>query len=120
MILNSSSHPTASDFGRRSGVRDSVIGMGLEDFCGVSHSRKRREQLRRDILHQLAVFEPRLDSRATEVEFVSNEKQASAGILDLEIRSFISVTPLKEEFSFRARMCLESGEALIDELSFNQ
>jgi len=119
LILNSTSHPTAGALGNDPEIMGSVLGMGLGDFCGVSHSRQRREQLRNDILRQLAAFEPRLDSSVTEIRFVSDEGGASSGIIDLEIRSIISVSPLKEEFAFRARLCLESGEALVDESVLN-
>jgi len=114
MILNSSSHPQSSAWRDDPEVTDSVIGMGLGDFCGVSHGRERREKLRRDILHQLSVFEPRLDSRVTVVNFFTGSEESSSGILDLEIRSLISVVPLKEEFAFRARLNLETGEAQLD------
>jgi len=114
MILNSSSHPQSSAWRNDSEVTDSVIGMGLGDFCGVSHSRERREKLRHDILHQLSVFEPRLDSSVTVVNFFAEQEQPSSGILDLEIRSIISVVPLKEEFVFRARLNLETGEARLE------
>jgi len=114
MILNSSSHPQSSAWQNDPTVTDSVLGMGLSDFCGVSHSRERREKLRRDILRQLAVFEPRLDSQVTVVNFFTDQDGVSSGILDLEIRSVISVVPLKEEFAFRARLNLETGEARLE------
>jgi len=113
-ILNSRSRPQPSAWHDDPAITDSVLGMGLGDFCGIPHGREQRERLRREILRQLAVFEPRLDRRATVVDFVSDREVSSSGILVFEIRSVISVAPLKEEFAFRARLDFETGEAWLD------
>jgi len=115
MILNSSSHPTDGDLRGDDAVEDSVLGMGLADFCGVSYSRERREKLKHDILHQLAVFEPRLDKTRTEVVISADQGREAHGELQLSITGLISVEPLKEEFAFRAKLDLESGAALVEE-----
>lgn len=115
IILNSRSRPQPSAWRDDPAVTDSVLGLGLGDFCGVSHGREQREKLRRGILRQLAVFEPRLDSRATVVNFLSDREGSSSGVLEFEIRSVISVAPLNEEFAFRARLDLETGEAQLDD-----
>jgi len=59
LILNSSTHPTAEALNFDDELCSSVLGMGLEDFCGCSHSLQKRRQLQQQIMYQLQKFEPR-------------------------------------------------------------
>lgn len=115
LILNSRSHPSSDVWGNDPVVTDSVLGMGLPDFCGSSHSAAAREKLREEIIHQLSVFEPRLEKETLEVNYVNgNDEKSNHSVLELEISAWISVEPLREELVFRSRLDLESGTATIN------
>ncbi len=114
MILNSRSHPGREELNSDEMICNSVLGMGLPDFCGISHSRDQLEKLRREIIHQLRCFEPRIKADSLRVTLFQ-EKQAASdnSILEMEIQGQIAVAPLREELVFQSRLDLESGTASI-------
>lgn len=115
LILNSRSHPMPDVWENDPEVTDSVIGMGFPDFCGISHSAEAREKLRKEIIHQLSVFEPRLEKESIEVNYVqNNDEKNNTSVLELEIAAWISVDPLREELVFRSKLDLESGIATVN------
>lgn len=115
LILNSRSHPTSDVWADDPAVTDSVLGMGVSDFCGLSHSATAREKLRQEIIHQLSVFEPRLEKDSLEVNYIhSNDEKNSDSVLELEIFAWISVETVREELVFRSRLDLESGTATLN------
>ena len=111
LLLNSKSHPRSDELVSDS-VRDSVLGFGVGDFCGVTRSIDRTEKLRREILRQIRSFEPRLDGKLLSVEPVV--KAAEGSQLEYEIRGVIRVSPLAQELVFRARLNLETGATSIE------
>lgn len=116
LILNSRSHPASAVWKNDPAITDSVIGMGLPDFCGSSHSAEAREKIRKEIIHQLSVFEPRLEKESIEVNYIGNNDSGSNSVLELEISAWITVEPLREELIFRSKLDLESGSATINSL----
>lgn len=110
MILNSRSHPGRAELNNDGMICDSVLGMGLPDFCGISHSPEQLEKLRKEILHQLRCFEPRINADSLTVTLIQ-EKQGVSGnsVLEMEILGQIEVAPLREELVFQSRLDLESG-----------
>lgn len=114
LILNSRSHPSFDKMQYGQEIRDSVLGMGLPDFCGMSHSRESLENLRLAICHQLRTFEPRFEPDSIEVLFVKNgDNSTEFSNVELEISAMIDIAPLREEFVFRSRLDLESGNVTV-------
>lgn len=113
LLLNSRSHPSRAELRSDAEVCNSVLGMGLEDFCGVSHGREERERLRREILQQLRNFEPRINPDSLSVSLIDMEAN-SGSVVELEIHGRIEVAPLSEELLFRSRLDLETGTASVD------
>ena len=114
MILNSRSHPGRAELGDDESICNSVLGMGLPDFCGMSHRQEQLEKLREEILRQLRCFEPRINADSLKVTLL-HEKQVVSGnsVLEMEIQGQIEVAPLREELVFQSRLDLESGTASI-------
>lgn len=113
LILNSRSHPSFAELDNDGELNSSVLGMGLPDFCGISHSAISREQIRKEIIRQLICFEPRIDPDSLEVNDVTNA-DGRTSILNVEVRGVIKVYPLREEFVFRAKLDLESGNTMVN------
>lgn len=88
LILNSSSHLTAEEMNNDDELCSSVLGMGLEDFCGCSHSQQKRKQLQQQIVYQLQKFEPRLFPDSIEVNLVDIGEVSQAD-LTMEIKARI-------------------------------
>ncbi len=114
MILNSSSRPSDEELGGDPGVVGSVLGFGLTDFCGTSHSVDYVEELRKKIYYQIIAFEPRIKKETLEINLVE-EKNGESQDLVLLINGVISIAPLKEEISFISRLDLELGRATISD-----
>ncbi len=114
MILNSKSHPDRTELGNDETICNSVLGMGLPDFCGMSHRQEQLENLRVEILRQLRCFEPRINADSLKVTLL-HEKRVMSGnsVLEMEIQGQIDVAPLREELVFQSRLDLELGTASI-------
>ena len=114
MILNSSSRPSNEELGGNPSVVGSVLGFGLTDFCGTSHSVDYVEELRKRIYYQIATFEPRIKKETLEVNLVE-EANSESKDLALLINGVIHIAPLNEEISFISRLDLELGRATVSE-----
>jgi type VI secretion system lysozyme-like protein len=115
LILNSRSRPDSGVWHNDPMINDSVLGLGLPDFCGLSHSQSAMEKLRKEIIHQLTTFEPRLEKETLEVNFVNDgTSPVNHSVLELEVSAWIAVEPLREELVFRSKLDLESGIATIN------
>lgn len=114
MILNSSSRPSYEELGGDPWVLGSVLGFGLTDFCGTSHSVDYVEELRKRIYFQIATFEPRIKKETLEVELVEETNGESKDLV-LQINGVIHIAPLNEEISFISRLDLELGRASVSE-----
>jgi type VI secretion system protein ImpF len=108
MLFNSRSHASSGEAGRHEDVENSVLGFGIRDFCGKTSSGDYKEELRRHIMKQLRIFEPRLDPSSITVDF-SQEKDGS--ILEYMIGGVIQVKEVNEEVKFFSNLDLESGNA---------
>lgn len=113
LIFNSRAHPDPDALGNDPAVSSSVLAMGLPDFCGASVGDVRRAWLKREIVRQLATFEPRFLPESIAVDF-KGERESDGGVLELEVRATISVEPLKEELAFRALLNVETGESSVN------
>lgn len=110
MILNSRSHPGRAELNNDETICNSVLGMGLSDFCGMSHRPEQLEKLREEVLRQLRSFEPRINADSLKVTLLHEKRVVSGNsILEMEIQGLIEVAPLREELVFRSRLDLESG-----------
>lgn len=117
VLLNSRSRPARSEllpYGET--VANSVLGMGLSDFCGHTHSLDTRENLRKEILLQLKVFEPRLRADTIQVKLADKDEAGNGSIVEMEITGLINVQPLKEELIFRSKLNLETGVATVSSM----
>ena len=114
MILNSSSRPSNEELGGNPWVIGSVLGFGLTDFCGTSHSVDYVEELRKKIYYQIATFEPRIEKETLEVNLVEETNGENKDLV-LLINGVIHISPLSEEISFISRLDLELGRATISE-----
>jgi type VI secretion system protein ImpF len=108
MLFNSRSHASSGEVGGYADVENSVLGFGIRDFCGKTSSGDYKEELRRHIMRQLQIFEPRLDPSSIAVNF-SQEKDGS--ILEYMISGVIRIKEVSEELKFFSNLDLESGNA---------
>lgn len=111
LILNSRSHPQGEELENDGEMINSVLGMGLSDFCGHSHTIQQQERLKKEILRQLRCFEPRINPATLTVTPV--DESNSTSVIEMEIYGRIEVAPLSEELLFRSRLDLESGAATV-------
>ena len=108
MILNSRSHPQAEDLEKYPELSESVLAYGLTDFCGKVCSMEDKETIREHIVHQLRVFEPRLNPDTIDVTLSQNDRE-SRSVLEFQISGMIDVAELSEEIVFISRLDLETG-----------
>lgn len=112
-ILNSKSHLNYSDYKNDPAITDSVLGVGLSDFCGSHQSSREYEKLRNEVERQIRLFEPRLNPDTLRVDCMPTNNTLSKGTLELEIRAQLNVAPLDEELVFRSKLDMESGNATV-------
>ena len=112
MILNSRSHPQTTDLEKYPELSESVLAYGLSDFCGKVCSMDDKEEIREHILHQLRVFEPRLNPDTIDVFLAQNDRETKS-ILEFQISGMIDVAELREEIVFISRLDLETGNSLL-------
>ncbi|MDR1469215.1 MAG: GPW/gp25 family protein [Spirochaetaceae bacterium] len=108
MLFFSRSHAGFGELGDDAEVGNSVLGYGIQDFCGKTVSGDYKEELRQHIMKQIRTFEPRLDPSSVIVDF-SQERDGS--ILEYVIGGVIKVKEVNEEVKFFSRLDIESGIA---------
>jgi type VI secretion system protein ImpF len=108
MLFNSRCHTTFDNFKGHEDIENSVLGFGIKDFCGKTNNGDYKESLRRHIVKQLRIFEPRLEPASIQVTF-SQEK--SGAVLEYSIGGTILLKEVDEEVRFFSNLNLESGNA---------
>lgn len=107
-ILNSRSRPSFKELNEDPEVQFSVIGMGIDDFCGCQHTGATIKRLKQQMREQLIHFEPRLDPESIEVS-VKGEEDGRKGVLIMEITGRICVKPFEGEYLCSYTLDLETG-----------
>lgn len=116
MILNSRSHLPENMFDGDDACKYSVLGLGLHDFCGHSHSSTRLNLLKEQIRQQIIHFEPRLDPDSLQIELLDPENEIgpnSPNYVNLEIRARLNHHLSHEVFSCISRIDLDAGSSSI-------
>lgn len=106
-ILNSRSRPSFKELNEDPVVQFSVIGMGIDDFCGCQHSDATVKKLKQQMREQLRHFEPRLDPESIDVTVKGEEGRK--GVLIMEITGRICVKPFEGEYLCSYTLDLETG-----------
>ncbi len=107
-ILNSRSRPSYAELNHDPQLHFSVIGMGLDDFCGSHQTDATIEKIRKEMKDQLVHFEPRLDPDSIVVT-VRGEYENRRGSLIMDISGRINVKPFEGEYLCAYRLDLETG-----------
>jgi len=113
MILNSHSRMSDEELHHDEEILTSVLALGLEDFCGCSHSPKKRDELLQQIRFQIQTFEPRLDPDSIEVNLVENVGEDHRSELEMEVKGRIRAVEIDEAIVFRSILELESGNVMV-------
>ncbi len=107
-ILNSRSRPSFKELDGDPALHFSVIGMGIDDFCGCHHNDRTIARIRSEMTEQIKHFEPRLDPESLVVK-VNGEDENRRGSLIMEISGRINVKPFDEEYMCCYQLDLETG-----------
>lgn len=107
-ILNSRARPSLAELRNDPQLHFSVIGMGLDDFCGSHQTDATIEKIRKDMKDQLIHFEPRLNPDSIVVT-VRGEFENRRGSLIMDISGRINVKPFEGEYLCAYRLDLETG-----------
>ncbi len=107
-ILNSRARPSFAELLNDPQLHFSVIGMGLDDFCGSHHTDNTIEKIRKEMRDQLIHFEPRLAPDSIVVT-VKGEHENRRGNLIMDISGRINVKPFEGEYLCAYRLDLETG-----------
>lgn len=108
MILNSKSRLSDTELGDEQCLLNSVLGLGLADFCGESRSYQTFERLKHNIVTQLVYFEPRIEPASIEVKLL--EKAGSLNhVREMEIAVVIEAKSVNLGLRFLSRIDLETG-----------
>jgi type VI secretion system protein ImpF len=110
MLFNSRSHAGLEDLKGYEEVENSVLGYGIADFCGRQSSTASREALRAQIIKQMGLFEPRLDTGSISIDLLES-KGSDATSIEFRIGGTIKTKEVNQEISFISRLNLESGNA---------
>ncbi len=111
LILNSHAHPDDKVLGGEPAA-SSVLGLGLADFCGLSHTRASAERLRAEIERQIKAFEPRLDPKSVRVTMREVAGSQTHTFFHYAIFGRIHVSPLEGEMLCLTDLDLESSKAV--------
>ncbi len=112
LLLNSRFRPEFSDLGEDPELKRSVLGFGLSDFCGLTHSQACLERVRSEMLEQIRAFEPRLDPESVAV--VLDDKHSGPTSWSLFISGTIRAKSLSGELLCISEVDLESGAASLE------
>jgi type VI secretion system lysozyme-like protein len=110
MLFNSRSHAGLEDLKGYEEVEDSVLGYGISDFCGRQSSTVSREALRAQIVKQMRLFEPRLDTDSISIDLLESGG-GDATSIEFRIGGIIRTKEVNQEISFISKLNLESGNA---------
>jgi type VI secretion system lysozyme-like protein len=110
MLFNSRSHAGLEDLKGYEEVEDSVLGYGISDFCGRQTSTVSREALRAQIIKQMRLFEPRLDTDSINIDLLES-RGSDATSIEFRIGGIIKTKEVNQEISFISKLNLESGNA---------
>ncbi|MDR3115955.1 MAG: type VI secretion system baseplate subunit TssE [Treponema sp.] len=116
MLFYSRSHPSLEEFKGYEEVENSVLGYGINDYCGRMCSDTEREILLEHIQKQIRDFEPRLAPDSIKVEFI-NADAAMRSLLEVRISGLITVGQMNEEMVFISRLDMETGNASLSYLN---
>ncbi len=108
LILNSRVRPERRDLGDDPFLYRSVLGFGLSDFCGVSHSKYTVDYILNEIRELVVFFEPRLDGPSVAVQRIKTLDSSSN--IEIQISGRLSVAPYNDDVDFFFTLDLESGE----------
>jgi type VI secretion system protein ImpF len=109
-LFNSRSHAGLEDLKGYEEVENSVLGYGIADFCGRQSSTASREALRAQIIKQMGLFEPRLDTGSISIDLLESRGRDATSI-EFRIGGTIKTKEVNQEISFISRLNLESGNA---------
>jgi type VI secretion system protein ImpF len=112
-LFNSSSHPSLSEMKGYAELEHSVLGYGIEDYCGAVTSRDDRENLRVNIERQIKFFEPRLAPKTVRVEIVESALGVSAE-MQFRISGHVTVAEADKELVFLSKLDVETGRAELE------
>ena len=107
-ILNSRSRPSLKELNDDPEIGFSVIGMGIDDFCGCQHTEATINRIKKQIHDQLIHFEPRLSPETVNISIKAVD-EGRRGLLSMEISGRICVQPFEEEYQCTYRLDLETG-----------
>lgn len=108
MILNSRVRPERHDLDNDPFIYRSVLGFGLSDCCGVSHSKYTVDFILNEIRELVVFFEPRLDGSSVVVQRI--RALDSTSNIEIQISGRLSVAPYNDDVDFFFTLDLESGE----------
>lgn len=107
-ILNSRSRPSLRDLMNDPKLHFSVLGMGIDDFCGRQNSRDTVDRICDEIRALIVHFEPRLDPENLRVT-LKNDEQGGKSDLLMEIQARVRVKPFDGNFFCSFVLDLETG-----------
>ncbi len=108
LLLNSRAHPRVDDLQGDRDLYFSVLGMGIDDFCGLSHGQETLSRILDNLREQVVFFEPRLDPASVQVKILEHEGSDNCAI-DIEITARINVKPFSDDINCVFSLDLESG-----------
>lgn len=112
MILNSKSRMSDAELGEDRTVTASVLGFGLQDFCGENKSDASVEKLKKGIVDQLVCFEPRIIPSSIQVKMSGRSEELNY-ICEFEISGTVDAAALSGEILLRSSLDLETGAASV-------
>lgn len=107
LLLNSRSRPEKQDLQNDAQLYYSVLGMGLSDVCGCTHSAMRIEAIQKELKEQIVHFEPRLDPASVTVNLKRERERQSE--LELFISATINLPEIQEQMEMAFTLDLETG-----------
>lgn len=116
MILNSRSHPLRSQLGNDSVISSSVLGFGLDDFCGKTNAELNVSAFMLSIAEQIKNFEPRLDPNSVQVTLLNHNENLNNRPHEINISIFarIAVQPYQENIICVSKLDLDVGRSFVN------
>jgi len=114
-LLNASAHPPWDDIDEFAEASRSVLNYGIPDLSGLTASGVNADQLERQLVQAIQVFEPRIVRSSLSVQAVVTADEMTHNAIAFEIQGELWAQPMPDPLYVTTEVDLETGECHLKE-----
>jgi len=114
-LLNTGNHESAESLAGFEEVQRSVLNYGTPDLCGLTSSGLEADQVRRQLIEAVRIFEPRILPASLSVRVEAGFGELDHNALTFEIQGDLWARPAPDPLYIRTEVDLDTGQCEIVE-----